>query len=114
MRRRALLSALVVVPGAGLLFPSPALAHGIVGRPALPIPVWLFGWAAAVVLVVSFIALGSLWPNARFQEETPGRRVVALPVPVDVVLGILGVVLFGATVYSGLAGVQDAFGNLAP
>src|SRR3954470_20381814 len=105
MKRRGLIGALVAVPAAGLAFPSPALAHGIVGRTDLPIPVWLFGWAAAVVLVVSFIALGSLWPNARFQEETPGRRVVALPVAVDVVLGIVGVVLFGATVYSGLAGV---------
>jgi len=114
MRRRALISALVAVPVAGLLFPSPALAHGIVGRTDLPIPVWLFGWAAAVVLVVSFVALGSLWPTARFQEEPHGRRVVALPVAVDVLLGALGVVLFGLTVYSGLAGVQDAFGNFAP
>jgi hypothetical protein len=102
------------MPAAGLLFPSPALAHGIVGRTDLPIPVWLFGWAAAVVLVVSFVALGSLWPTARLQEDLPGRRVVRLPVAVDVVLGLLGIVLFGATVYSGLAGVQDAFGNLAP
>src|SRR3954469_20173948 len=89
MRRRALISALVAVPVAGLLFPSPALAHGIVGRTDLPIPVWLFGWAAAVVLVVSFIALGSLWPTARFQQEPAGRRVVALPVAVDVLLGAL-------------------------
>ena len=29
-------------------------------------------------------------------------------------LGIVGIVAFGAVVYSGLAGVQDAFGNLAP
>jgi hypothetical protein len=64
--------------------------------------------------VVSFVALGSLWPTARFQDEQVGRRVIALPVAVDVALGIVGVVLFAATVYSGLAGVQDAFGNFAP
>src|SRR3954470_22095999 len=111
MKRRGLIGALVAAPVAGLVFPSPALAHGIVGRTDLPIPVWLFGWAAAVVLVGSFIALGSLWPRARFQREPAGRRVVALPVAVDVLLGALGVALFGLTVYSGLAGVQDAFGN---
>jgi len=37
------------------------LAHGLVGRTDLPIPKWLFGWAAAVVLVLSFAALAVLW-----------------------------------------------------
>ena len=44
------------------------LAHGIVGRTDLPIPEWLFGWAAAVVLVVSFVALAVLWPQPRLQD----------------------------------------------
>ena len=109
--KRGVVSAVLL---AALAFPSSALAHGLVGRTDLPIPVWLFGWAAAVVLVVSFVALGSLWPTARLQDEHPGRRVIALPVAVDIVLGFIGVVLFGFTVYAGLAGVQDAFGNFAP
>ena len=43
------------------------LAHGLVQRANLPIPEWLFFWAAAVVLVVSFVALALLWsaPAAR-------------------------------------------------
>jgi hypothetical protein len=109
--RRAALATLVL---ASLAFPSQALAHGIVGRTDLPIPVWLFGWAAAIVLIVSFVALGSLWPNPRLQQEIPGRRLFGLPVIADVVLGLAGLVAFGVTVYAGLAGVQDAFGNLAP
>ncbi len=113
MKRRALTCALLAGPAAALLFPTPALAHGLVGRTDLPIPVWLFGWAAAVVLIVSFVALGSLWPTARLQEVTL-RPLFRLPVATDIVLGIVGVVAFGAVVYSGLAGVQDAFGNLAP
>jgi hypothetical protein len=113
VKRRALTCALLAAPAAALLFPTPALAHGLVGRTDLPIPVWLFGWAAAVVLIVSFVALGSLWPTARLQEVTL-RPLFRLPVGVDVVCGIVGVVAFGAVVYSGLAGVQDAFGNLAP
>ena len=111
MRRLAVIGTLVA---AALAFPSAALAHGIVGRTDLPIPVWLFGWAAAVVLIVSFVALGSLWPTPRLQVERLGRPLVRLPVLVDVVLGALGVALFGFTVYAGLAGVDDAFGNLAP
>jgi hypothetical protein len=27
------------------------LAHGLVGRQDLPVPAWLFGWAAAVALI---------------------------------------------------------------
>ena len=46
------------------------IAHGLVSRSDLPIPEWLFGWAAAMVLVVSFVALAVLWPEPRLQEET--------------------------------------------
>ena len=49
----------------------PPIAHGLVGRTDLPIPAWLFGWAAAVVLVVSFVALAVLWPKPRL-EGAPG------------------------------------------
>ena len=34
-----------------------AHAGGLLGRADLPIPDWLFGWAAAMVLFVSFVAL---------------------------------------------------------
>ena len=57
------------------------IAHGLVSRSDLPIPEWLFGWAAAMVLVVSFVALAVLWPEPRLQEERwrplPRRRSVA-------------------------------------
>ena len=44
------------------------LAHGIVGRTDLPIPEWLFGWGAAVVLMMSFVGLAMLWPKPRLQD----------------------------------------------
>jgi hypothetical protein len=37
------------------------MAHGIVGRADLPIPVFWFAVAAAAVLVVSFLALAGGW-----------------------------------------------------
>ena len=89
------------------------LAHGLVGRTDLPIPEWLFGWAAAVVLVISFAALAVLWPKPELQEER-GRRLFTMPRFVDPLLGLIGVAAFVAVVYSGLAGAQDAQGNLAP
>ena len=34
---------------------------------------WLFGWAAAAVLVVSFAALALLWPKPRLEQPRGGR-----------------------------------------
>lgn len=89
------------------------IAHGLVGRTDLPIPKWLFGWAAALVLVISFAALAVLWPKPELQEAR-GRRAFRMPAFVEPLLGALGVFAFVAVVYSGLAGAQDAQGNLAP
>ncbi|HYZ29411.1 MAG TPA: hypothetical protein VE570_10175, partial [Thermoleophilaceae bacterium] len=89
------------------------LAHGLVGRTDLPIPKWLFGWAAAVVLVISFTALAVLWPKPELQEER-GRRWFRMPQIVDPLLGLIGVASFVAVVYAGLRGAQDAQDNLAP
>ena len=48
---------------------APPLGHGLVSRADLPIPEWLFGWAAALVLVVSFVGLAALWPEPRLQSQ---------------------------------------------
>jgi hypothetical protein len=89
------------------------LAHGLVGRTDLPIPKWLFGWAAAVVLVISFAALAVLWPKPELQDER-GRRWFTMPRFVEPLLGFLGVASFFVLVYAGLRGAQDAQDNLAP
>jgi hypothetical protein len=88
-------------------------AHGIVGRADLPIPGVMFGVAASLVLVLSFVALATLWSRPRLQEPRE-RRLFRLPVAVDVVLGALGVLVFGVTAYAGLAGTELQRDNLAP
>lgn len=96
------------------------LAHGIVGRTDLPIPEWLFGWGAAMVLVVSFVALAVLWPTPRLQDGGGFRPLpaslsrVLLSRPAEVLCGAVGVFLLGLTVYSGLSGSQTATNNFAP
>jgi hypothetical protein len=96
------------------LLPGAALAHGIGGVTDLPIPTWLFAWAGSIVLVVSFVALATLWPEPRF--DRPRERVVAvLPRALEVLAGAIGVAVFALVVYAGLAGEQDeATQNLAP
>lgn len=95
------------------------LAHGLVGRQDLPIPEWLFGWSAAVVLVVSFVALAVLWPEPRledggFRRFPPWLSRLLVSRPVEIVCGAAGVFLLGLTVYSGIEGVQSATINFAP
>jgi hypothetical protein len=95
------------------LAPGVAGAHGLVGRADLPIPTWLFGWAAAIVLAASFAALATLWPTPRLQKVEE-RRLFRMPGWVDPLCGAIGVLIFGAVVYSGFAGAQESVRNLAP
>ena len=94
------------------LFPGVAGAHGLVGRADLPIPTWLFGWAAAAVLGASFAALGALWREPRLQQPRE-RRLVRIPRVIDAVCGALGIGIFGVVVYAGLEGTDVATANLA-
>lgn len=96
-----------------LLVAAPADAHGLVGKQDLPLPKWLFGWAASAVLVISFVALALLWPKPRLQQAK--ERVVArLPRIVEPVCGLAGILGFAALVYAGLAGRQSAAVNILP
>ena len=85
----------------------------------LPVPRWLFYWGGAVVLVVSFIALGALWKTPQFEQHATGRtlgerlsRIVLGPV--RVVTQLLSVTLFVAVFAAALVGTTDPFENLAP
>jgi hypothetical protein len=96
------------------------IAHGIVSRSDLPIPEWLFGWAAAMVLVVSFVALAVLWPEPRLQDGGGFRalprglsRVISSR-PLEILCGAVGVFLLALTIYAGLSGSQTATNNFAP
>ena len=94
-----------------------AHAGGLIGRSDLPIPEWLFGWAAAMVLVISFVALAILWPEPKLEGDRwrplPGGRVLASRV-VEIVCGAIGIGLLGVVVYTGLEGTQSPAANFAP
>jgi hypothetical protein len=97
---------------AALAFPAAAQAHGLVGRAELPIPVWLFSWTAAVVLVISFVALSTLWRNPQLQSERR-KRLFKLPDPLAWLASTVGVSLFALVLYSGFAGAQVATANFS-
>ncbi|MEA2437667.1 MAG: hypothetical protein QOF65_2223, partial [Thermoleophilaceae bacterium] len=95
------------------ILPPAASAHGLVGRADLPIPTWLFGWGAAIVLGVSFALLGARWRKARL-EEPRERRLFRIPRVVDAVCGAIGIAFFALVVYAGFAGSTVPTANIAP
>ena len=116
MRRR---SAVPLLIAASLLaLPATASAHGLVQRSNLPIPEWLFGWAAAIVLVISFVALAALWPKPRMEaghsfKPIPGGALIGSRA-VEVVCGAIGVALLVIVLLAGYVGSGVALDNFAP
>jgi hypothetical protein len=96
------------------------LAHALlIGRRDLPIPEWLFAWAAAVVLVISFVALSLLWKRAYFEIDNwrpfSERFSRALVNPAtEFMAGAFGVFVLGVVIWSGLTGTELTGLNFAP
>jgi hypothetical protein len=102
------------------MIPSLPLAHGIGVAKDLPLPLWLFYYTGAIVLVVSFVALGVLWTKPRLQNSTWERP---LPRPLQRILlsPALHVVISGASFgllvlvfLAALLGEPSVGANLAP
>ncbi len=94
------------------------IAHGLVQRADLPIPEWLFAWAAALVLVASFVGLAVLWPTPRLEHPAwrslgaVGRTLGSRPV--ELAAATLGVACLAGVVWAGYAGEQGSQDNVAP
>jgi hypothetical protein len=105
---------------AALAGPNVAQAHAFGAVKDLPVPVWLFYYAGAIVLVVSFVALGVLWRRPKLGRLAAGRP---MPPPVQqlvfspvtrFVLGALSLTLFVVVWIAAAVGKPDASLNIAP
>lgn len=93
-------------------------AHALVARQDLPIPAWLFAWAAAIVLIVSFYALSALWREPRFETEDwrpLGERAssVVLGTTTQALCGLVASLLLILSIYAGLHGTDAPDRNFA-
>jgi hypothetical protein len=95
------------------LSPVSANAHGISGQASLPVPAWLFSWAAAIVLVVSFVLLSTLWSSQRLQAGRESK-LCGWPTRLSIPAGAIGLALFALVVYAGYEGVPYYTANLDP
>ncbi len=102
----------IAAPFAALLFtPAAAQAHALVARQDLPIPAWLFAWAASVVLIVSFAALSFAWREPRFAEDSwrpvnAGISGFYVNRVTEILAGAFSVFLLALVIWSGLHGTE--------
>jgi hypothetical protein len=94
------------------------LAHALASRQDLPVPAWLFAWAASIVLIVSFFALSAGWRTPRFEQLHPrplaaGLSRALLSLPAQILFGAIGVALLGFSVYAGFEGTVAPDRNFA-
>jgi hypothetical protein len=98
--------------------PYVPFAHALIAKQDLPIPAWLFAWAASIVLIVSFFALSAAWRKPQFEDErwrpSAAWLSTALLNPLlQVLCGALGVFLLGVAAYSGIHGTEAPDRNFA-
>ncbi|HET8873881.1 MAG TPA: hypothetical protein VFM83_09360 [Gaiellaceae bacterium] len=96
------------------------LAHGIGGIRDPVLPDWLMYYAAALTLILSFVALGILWRKPILEGRARGRPLsdrwqrLILWTGWRVILGALSVGLLLLVWLAALVGKPDAGDNLAP
>jgi len=87
------------------------LAHALSGKQDLPISWQVFAYAAAIVLIVSFVALVVAWREVRFEGDhwraLPGRLSgLVINRATETLAGLIGVLLLGVSVWAGLYGTE--------
>lgn len=96
------------------------LAHGLGEIQDLPVPRWLFYYAASITLILSFVALGVLWREPRLTGRAAGRLLsngwqrFLLWRGWPLLLGAISVGLLVLVWLAALVGRPDAGDNIAP
>ncbi len=115
----------LIIPTLALLLLVPsgrAFAHGIGESQDLPIPLWLYLFGAATVVLVSFVQIGLFvgeghtlrrYPRFNLLRVGPLRALLTSR-PLLFGLRLLSVALFVLVILSGLLGRQEPGSNFAP
>lgn len=96
------------------LFAAPAHAHSFGKLYTLPVPFWLYGWASAAALLLSFLMLAWF-----FSQPSPRQSALAQPRYRDLPRGLqpllqsLAVLALLICIVSGFFGSQDAYRNIS-
>jgi len=99
------------------LLTAPAYGHSFGKLYTLPVPFWLYGWASAAALLLSFLALAALssQPKQDHLAAPSKAHYHAFSKAALCVLWGLRVIALSAlvlTIVSGFFGTQDAYRNI--
>ena len=97
----------------GCWFAPIASAHGIAAKADLPIPAWMFAWAATLVLLASFAGLELLWRSPRLAASGTSS-LFPLGRWLDALVGVWSVVAFSVCCWAGLTGTAVSTANILP
>jgi hypothetical protein len=95
------------------------LAHGLGAIRDLPVPLWLFYYGAAIVLIVSFVALGALWRKPLLEHVRTWplwailQRILLGP-ELRFLLGAASVGMLALVFAAAMVGENIVSANLAP
>ena len=97
---------------------TPVLAHGVGGRSDLPLPAWLFAYGAGFAVLISFVALGILWPRPRLAAAADGRELPGwmqtAARPATWVVRAIGLFVYAVVLVACLWGVNNSASNISP
>jgi hypothetical protein len=103
--------------GAAALGAAPAAAHGFGQRYDLPLPLSLYLFGAASAVLVSFVIVAlfvrrvphrDAYPHLALRAPGRGRQLIAC------VARLVGLALFGVTLVAGFRGDSNPYRNIAP
>lgn len=102
-----------------LMLPLAAGAHSFGSVYKLPVPVWLYLYAAAAALLLSFLVLGYFVSAAGGPARKNARLEIGASAPLRLLRGlrivsalrVLGVLLLLLCIATGLFGTRNAYGN---
>lgn len=96
------------------LLTTPAYAHSFGKLYTLPVPFWLYGWASAAALLLSFLALASLssQPKSYRPARLAQQHYHGFAQGLLCVLRLLALSALVLAIVTGFFGSQDAYRNL--
>ncbi len=97
-----------------LTFLSPIFAHAFGQTYTLPVPLWLFLYGGAAVVILSFVVVvffvGSKQANSQYPERLVGTL---LPLLIRIIAW-LSVLMYVLTILAGIMGTQSFTDNISP
>lgn len=93
---------------------TPALAHAFLQQYDLPVPLWLFVYGGAAVIILSFVVVTFFIGTERAAVSYPRRLLGMVPPGLTRAAGLFGVAGYLFAVAAGLFGSQSFTDNISP